>query len=111
MPGGTNRLRRLQQYGAIRARVINHNHCLPLCADLSLLFMCSSMHLIRTVANLVAPYAAVLFKYQQIQSTRSMLEQLLPTRVVAAAIDRLAIGGSSLNNLFVPTHQDVQQSG
>jgi hypothetical protein len=69
------------------------------------------MHLIRTVANLLAPYAAVLFKYQQIQSTRSMLEQLLPARVVAAAIDRLSIGDNSLVNLFVPTHQDVQQVG
>lgn len=60
---------------------------------------------------MLAPYAAVLYKYQQMQSTRAMLEQLLPPRVVAAAIDRLSIGGNSAVDLFVPTHNELQPDG
>lgn len=67
-----------------------------------------SLHSIRTVANMLAPYAAVLYKYQQIQSTRGMPEQLLPPRVVAAAMDRLSAGGNSAVDVFVPTHHDFQ---
>jgi hypothetical protein len=60
---------------------------------------------------MLAPYAAVLYKYQQIQSTRLLLQQLLPPRVVAAAIDRLSIGGSGLVDAFGPTHVDPLQPG
>lgn len=69
---------------------------------------CSTLQLIRTVANMLAPYAAVLYKFQQIQSTRLLLQHLLPPRVVAAAIDRLSIGGSGLVDAFGPTHVDLQ---
>lgn len=72
---------------------------------------CSSMHLLRTVANMLAPYAAVLYKHSQIQSARGMLEQLLPARVVAAAIGRLSVGGNSAVDVFVPAHHDLQPEG
>lgn len=71
----------------------------------------STIHYLRTVCSMLAPYAAVLYKYQQMQSTRAMLEQLLPPRVVAAAIDRLSIGGNSAVDLFVPTHHEMQPDG
>jgi hypothetical protein len=64
-----------------------------------------------TVANMLAPYAAVMYKHQQTQSTRSLLERLLPPRVIAAAIERLSVGGNSLVDLFVPTHHSFAQQG
>jgi hypothetical protein len=69
------------------------------------------MHLICTVAHILAPYAAVMYKHQQIQSTRALLEQMLPPRVVAAAIERLSFGGNSLVDLFVPTHHSFAPQG
>lgn len=72
------------------------------------------MQLLEMAANMSAPYAAVMFKYEQIQATRQLMARVLPERVVDAAVQRLQLGGLSAADLFVPTHQNghlQQQEG
>lgn len=59
-----------------------------------------------TAAHMLAPYAAVLYKYQQITVTKGLLHQLLPARVVDAAIERLGLGNFSAADLFSNVNQD-----
>lgn len=65
--------------------------------------------MIEAAAHMLAPYAAILYKHQQLQVTRSLLQQLLPPRVVAAAIERISQGGNSAADVFVNAHASVAE--
>ncbi|KAF8066319.1 hypothetical protein HT031_002642 [Scenedesmus sp. PABB004] len=56
-------------------------------------FTPSAMARLAAAAQLLAPYAALLAKHEQAGRTRGLLHQLLPARVVRAAIDRVAGAG------------------
>jgi hypothetical protein len=66
------------------------------------------MRVLETAAHMLAPYAAVLYKHQQMQVVRGLLQQLLPARVVDAALERMCQGGNSVVSLFVPSHHNMQ---
>jgi hypothetical protein len=56
---------------------------------------------------MLAPYAAVLYKFQQASSARQMLRQLLPARVVDAAIDRINLGGFGAADPLAGINQEL----
>jgi hypothetical protein len=56
---------------------------------------------------MLAPYAAVLYKFQQATAAKQMLRQMLPPRVVDAAIERINQGGFGAADPFAGVNQEL----
>ncbi|WIA22829.1 hypothetical protein OEZ86_009778 [Tetradesmus obliquus] len=66
-----------------------------------------SLPLLETAAHMLAPYAAVLYKFQQATAAKQLLRQMLPARVVDAAIERINQGGFGAADPFAGLNQEL----
>ncbi|KAF6265459.1 hypothetical protein COO60DRAFT_1697757 [Scenedesmus sp. NREL 46B-D3] len=69
-----------------------------------------SLPLLETAAAMLAPYAAVLYKFEQATTAKLMLRQMLPPRVVDAAIERINQGGFGAADPFAGINQQLPLS-